>query len=79
MVVEGVTSGLAEVEVNPSEPVQTQEVAAVEFEYSVAAVPAHTRPLLVAPVEDGSGLTVTVVVYTVVGLQPYPMLVSVSE
>ena len=64
---------------NPPGPVHDHAVVPVELANNVAVPPAHTGPLLVAPVEDGPALTVTAVVYTVAELQPLPGLLSVSE
>ena len=41
--------------------------------------PAHIGLLFVAPVDDGTGFTVTDVVYTVAGLHPPPVLLTISE
>lgn len=60
-------------------PVHDQALALLELAESVAVPPTHMGPLFVAPVEDGMVLTVTVVVYTVDGLQPDPVLLTVSE
>ena len=60
-------------------PVHDHDVASLEFALNVAVPPTHIEPLLVAPVDDGTGLTVTVVVYTVDGLHPMPVLLSVNE
>ncbi len=46
----------------PDGPLQLHAVALLELEESVTVPPSHIGPLLVAPVEDGTGLTVTVVV-----------------
>ena len=46
----------------PDGPLQLQVVASLELEESVTVPPTHIGPLLVAPVEVGTGLTVTVVV-----------------
>ena len=51
----------------------------LEFALKVTVPPLQIVPLFVAPVEDGTGLTVTVVVYTVAGAQPLPTLLTVSE
>ena len=74
----GVTLGFGSDELKPG-PVHDHEVALLELAFSVADVPVHTTPLFVAPVDDGTGFTVTVVVYTVDGLQPLPVLLSVNE
>ena len=51
----------------------------LELSFKVTLPPLHIGPLLVAPVEVGAVFTVTVVVYTVDGLQPLPVLLSVNE
>ena len=51
----------------------------LELSFSVTLPPLHIGPLLVAPVDVGTVFTVTVVVYTVDGLQPLPPALSVSE
>ena len=58
----GVAVGFCRLEVNPEGPLQLHAVALLELEESVTVPPTHIGPLLVAPVEDGTGLTVTVVV-----------------
>ena len=63
----------------PLEPVHDHAVALLELALSVTVPPLHIVPLFVAPVEDGTGLTVTDVVYTVAGEQPLPVLLTVSE
>ena len=75
----GVITGLCAAEVDPSEPVHDHAVALLELSCNVTVPPLHIGPLLVAPVEVGTVFTVTVVVYTVDGLQPLPVLLSVSE
>ena len=54
-------------------------MALLELSFSVTEPPLQIGPLLVAPVEVGTAFTVTVVVYTVDGLQPLPLALSVSE
>jgi hypothetical protein len=71
--------GFCRVDVKPDGPVQDHALAPVEFEESVTVPPTQIGPLFVAPEEVGAELTVTVVVYTVVGLQPVPELLTVSE
>ena len=71
--------GLCVEELNPSEPTQDQAVALLELSLKVAVAPTHIGPSFVAPVEDGTGLTVTVVVYTVTGEHPIPVLLTVNE
>jgi hypothetical protein len=58
----GVAVGFCTDDVNPSGPFHDHAVAAVELAESVAVPPTHIAPPLVAPVDDGTGLTVTVVV-----------------
>jgi hypothetical protein len=58
----GVAVGFCTDEVKPSGPFHDHAVAAVELADSVAVPPTHIAPPLVAPVDDGTGLTVTVVV-----------------
>ena len=79
MVAVGVITGLCAAEVDPSEPVHDHAVALLELSCNVTVPPLQIGPLLVAPVEVGAVFTVTVVVYTVDGLQPLPVLLSVSE
>ena len=54
-------------------------MALLELSFNVTVPPLHIGPLLVAPVEVGAVFTVTVVVYTVDGLQPLPLALSVNE
>ena len=75
----GVITGFCAAEVEPSEPVHDQAVALLELSFNVTEPPLQIGPLLVAPVEVGTVFTVTVVVYTVDGLQPLPPALSVSE
>ena len=75
----GVITGFCAAEVEPSEPLHDQAVALLELSFNVTLPPLHIGPLLVAPVEVGTVFTVTVVVYTVDGLQPLPLALSVSE
>lgn len=75
----GDTVGFCKEEVKPEGPVQDQADASLELAVSVAVPPTHIGPLLVAPVEEGVGLTVTEVVYTVAGEQPEPLLLTESE
>ena len=75
----GVTAGFCMADVKPEGPLQVHSVAPLELALSVAVPPTHTGPLFVAPVDDGTGFTVTVVVYTVVGAHPDPVLLTVSE
>ena len=62
VVTEGDALGDVAVEVNPSLPDHTQLVASVEFEFNNTVPPTQTGPLLLAPVDVGRALTVTVVV-----------------
>ena len=75
----GLITGLCAAEVDPSDPVHDHAVALLELSFNVTVPPLHIGPLFVAPVDVGSVITVTVVVYTVDGLQPLPVLLSVSE
>ena len=79
MVTVGVAVGFCKVEVKPSVPDQLHAVALLELELRVTVPPKQTVPLFVAPLDDGTGLTVTDVVYTVAGVQPLPTLLTVSE
>ena len=80
MVAVGVITGLCTAEVEPSDPVHDHAVALLELSYKFTVPPLHIGPLFVAPVEVGIAFTVTVVVYTVDGLQPEaPLLLSVNE
>ena len=79
MVAVGLITGFCAAEVEPSEPVHDHAVALLELSFKVTVPPLQIGPLLVAPVEVGAVFTVTVVVYTVDGLQPLPVLLSVSE
>ena len=79
MVAVGVITGLCAAEVDPSEPLHDPAVALLELSFNVTVPPLHIGPLLVAPVEVGAVFTVTVVVYTVDGLQPLPLALSVNE
>ena len=51
----------------------------LELSCKVTEPPLQIGPLLVAPVDVGTVFTVIVVVYTVDGLQPLPLALSVSE
>jgi hypothetical protein len=75
----GVAVGFCKDEVKPEGPLHDHEVASLELADRVTVPPTQIGPLLVAPVDDGIGLTVTVVVYTVVGEQPIPVLLNVNE
>ncbi len=46
----------------PDGPLQLQVVASLELEERVTVPPTQIGPLFVAPVDDGTGFTVTVVV-----------------
>ena len=61
-VADAITEGFCNVELKPPGPVQNHAVALFEFAFSVAAVPAHTGPLFVGPVDDEDELTETAVV-----------------
>ncbi len=74
----GVITGFCNAEVVPFEPVQLHAVALLELALSVAVPPTQIAPLFVAPLEVGTGLTVTVVKYIVLGLQPLPVLLTVN-
>ena len=75
----GVIVGFCAAELEPSEPVHDQEVALLEFALRVTVPLLQIGPLFVAPVDVGDALTVTVVVYTVAGVQPLPIALSVNE
>ena len=75
----GVIAGFCAAELEPSEPVHDQAVALLEFALSVTVPLLQIGPLFVAPVDVGDALTVTVVVYTVAGVQPLPIALSVNE
>ena len=75
----GDTVGFCNDEVYPEGPLQDHADASLELAVSVAVPPTHIGPLLVAPVEEGVGLTVAEVVYTVAGEQPDPVLPTESE
>ena len=78
-VTDGVTTGFCDAEVKPG-PVHDHDVALLEFALKITEpVPMHNGPLFEAPVEVGNGLTVTIVVYTVAGLHPVPVLLTVNE
>ena len=79
VVVVGTITGVCNVELEPSEPVHDHAVALLELSLSVTELPLHTGLLFVTPVEDGTGLTVTTVVYTVDWLQPVALLLNVNE
>jgi hypothetical protein len=57
----GVAVGFCRLDVKPSDPIQFHAVVLLEFELNVTVPPIQIAPLLVAPVVDGTGLTVTVV------------------
>ena len=78
MVAVGLITGFCALDVVPLEPVHDHAVALLELALSVTVPPLQIVPLFVAPVEDGTGLTVTVVRYTVPGLQPLPTLLTVK-
>ena len=71
--------GFAAVELKPSEPIQLHVVASLELELSVMVAPLHITPALADGSADGTFLTVTLVVYTVAGLHPLPVLLIVNE
>lgn len=75
----GVITGFCNDEVNPPGPVHDHDVALLEFAFNVTVPPMQTGPLLVAPVDEGIGLTTTVVVYADDEPQPLPGLLTVSE
>jgi hypothetical protein len=75
----GVAVGFCNEDVKPEGPLHDHDVASLEFADRVTVPPTQIGPLFVAPVDDGTGLTVTVVVYTVVGKQPSPVLLNVNE
>ena len=51
--------GFSNVDVKPSGPLQSHAVALLEFAESVTVPPEQIGPPLVAPVDDGTGLTET--------------------
>jgi len=57
----GVAAGFCSELLKPSEPVHDHAVALDEFALSVTVPPRQRVPLLVTPVDDGTGFTVTVV------------------
>ena len=75
----GVIVGFCAADDDPSEPVQDQAVALLEFALSVTVPLLQIGPLFVAPVDVGDAFTVTVVVYTVAGVQPLPLELKVNE
>ena len=77
LVTVGVAVALCIVDEKPFGPVHAHEVALLEFAFNVAVLPMHIG-LLVAPVDDGTRFTVTLVVYIVKGLQPEVPLVLVT-
>ena len=74
----GVTTGLCIADVEPSDPCHDHPVALVEWSDRVTEVPLQTGLLLVAPVDDGTAFTVTIVVYAAALMQP-SLLVTASE
>ena len=58
----GVAVGFCSADVKLSGPDHDHEVASLEFALSVVVPPTHIGPLLVAPDDAGTGLTLTVVV-----------------
>ena len=58
----GVAVGFCNDEVKPDGPDQDQAVALLEFAVNVTVLPIHIGPLLVAPLDVGTGFTVSVVV-----------------
>lgn len=81
LVTVGVAVGLAAVADDKFGPLHAYTVVPVPpvaFAVSVTAPPLHIGPLLVGAAV-GAASTVTVVVYTVPGLQPKPWLVTVTE
>ncbi len=64
----GVAVGFCSEELKPAGPVHTQVVALLEFECNVTVPPIHIGAVLVAPVDEGDGVTLAVVVF--VALQP---------
>ena len=51
----------------------------LEFALRVTVPLLQIGPLFVAPVDVGDAFTVTVVVYTVAGVQPLPLELKVNE
>ena len=58
----GVAVGFCNDEAKPDGPVHDQDVAPVEFAFSVSVPPAHMAPLFVIPDEVGTAFTVTMAV-----------------
>jgi hypothetical protein len=75
----GIVVGFCKVDEKLLGPLHDHAVALLELAFKVTVPPLHTAPLLVAPVDDGTALTVTAAVYTVAGLQPVPVELTVSE
>ena len=61
-VVVGVAIGFCNVEAKPAGPLHDHDVAPVELADRFTVPPTHIGPSLVAPVDAGTGLTVTEVV-----------------
>ncbi len=57
-----VAVGFCNADVKPFGPVHDHDVASLELANRFAVPPTHIAPPLVAPVDDGTGLTVTEVV-----------------
>ena len=74
----GDVTGFCKLEVNPLDPIHDHDVAFREFAVSVTEPPTHIGPLFIGAAV-GVTLTVSVVVYTVEGLQPVPGLLTVNE
>ena len=75
----GVTIGFCREEIKLFGPVHDHAVALLEWELKVTVLPIHIGLLFVAPVDVGAAITVTDVVYTVDGLQPLPVVLTVNE
>jgi hypothetical protein len=77
----GVITGLCNVEVEPSDPVHDHAVVeGFELAIKPTVPPLHIGLVLPGPEDAGIMLTVTVVAYTVDGLQPEALLLlRVSE
>ena len=78
MVTVGDTTGLFAADEEPSDPCHDHTLAFVELANNVADPVLHIGPLFVGPA-SGVGLTVTVVIYIVDGLQPLGAALTVNE
>ena len=75
----GDITGSDKVDVDPSDPVHDHAVALLETACKFTVPPLHIGPPFIGTA-DGVGFTVTIVVVTVVGLQPdAALLLTVNE